>query len=57
MDPIIRSRFLSILRRNKSLLSEKREEISTGDKNDDRMFERHNEFVLKRLERFQMLDK
>jgi len=57
MDPIIRNRFLYILRRNKSLLSEKREEISTGNKNDDKMFERHNQFVLRRLERFQMLDK
>lgn len=51
MDPVIRSRFLYILKRNKRLLTKKGETVSTGNKNDDKMFERHNEFVLKKLEK------
>lgn len=57
IDPVIRNRFLYILRRNKRLLREKGETISTGDKNDDRMFARHNEFVLKRMEKFEGYNK
>lgn len=52
-NPIIRNRFLYILRRNQDLMSQKREEISTGNKNDDKMFEQHNQFVLRRLERIE----
>lgn len=53
LDSTIRKRFLYVLRKNKKLLIEKREEISTGDKKDDKMFERHNEFVLRRLEKLE----
>lgn len=52
-DSAIRKRFLYVLRQNKKLLTENREKISSGDKKDDEIFERHNAFVLQRLEKLE----
>lgn len=51
-DTIIRGRFLTILRKNRELLNRKECE-SSGNEKDDKMFERHNQFILKRLERME----
>lgn len=49
-DPIVRERFLYLLRKNKELLSSRTYE-SSGNENDDMIFKIQNQLVLRRLER------